>query len=245
MANEKVSELPTVASATNADILYAIQGGVSVQETVQQISNRISDNVVLENAGDPNGSVAGTKNQLLNDTTNDVLWLCKTTGTSSTAVWIPAYGAMNNGELIVGNSGGVPQLATLTAGSGITVVNGAGSITVNATGIAFPWTEVTGTSQPMLPNNGYIANNAALVTLALPATAVLGDKLEVIGKGAGGWTISQAASQQIHIGANSTAVGIGGSVSSQNQYDSLTLICTVANTTWTALGAPQGPLTTV
>lgn len=108
-----------------------------------------------------------------------------------------------------------------------------------------PTTEVTGTSQSMSTNNKYIANNAALVTLTLPTTAALGDLLMITGKGAGGWSIAQGASQLIRVGSQVTTTGAGGSLASTNQYDSLILECTVANTTWTVLGAPQGTLSGV
>lgn len=49
----------------------------------------------------------------------------------------------------------------------------------------FTWNEITGTSSGMAVNNGYIANNAGLVTLTLPASAALGSVIEVAGKGSG------------------------------------------------------------
>ena len=52
----------------------------------------------------------------------------------------------------------------------------------------------------MSVNNGYIANNAGLVTLTLPDTAALGDEVLVQGKGAGGWLIAQNASETIYFG---------------------------------------------
>lgn len=102
-----------------------------------------------------------------------------------------------------------------------------------------PYTVVTGTTQAMSTNNGYIANNAGLVTLTLPTTAAVGDVLKIIGMGAGGWRIAQNASQNVQLGSVSSTSGTGGSLSSTNRYDSIDLICTVANTTWQALGAPQ------
>lgn len=106
------------------------------------------------------------------------------------------------------------------------------------------WSEVTGTTQSMAVNNGYILNNAGVVTATLPTTAALGTIIEVAGKGAGGWTIAQNASQLIHYGSQVTTTGAGGSLSSSNQYDSVKLLCTVANTTWTVLSS-QGNLTYV
>ena len=53
--------------------------------------------------------------------------------TNSTGV--PAWsGTMTNGQLIIGNTSGTPTAATITAGTGITVTNGAGTISIAASG---------------------------------------------------------------------------------------------------------------
>lgn len=46
-------------------------------------------------------------------------------------------GMVNDGELLIGDGAGNPQINTLTAGAGITIVNGAGSITISATATSF------------------------------------------------------------------------------------------------------------
>lgn len=43
-------------------------------------------------------------------------------------------GPLTNGQLVVGSTGAAPQAATLTAGSGISISNAAGSVTIAATG---------------------------------------------------------------------------------------------------------------
>lgn len=95
------------------------------------------------------------------------------------------------------------------------------------------WNEVTGTSVSAAVNNAYILNNAGLVTLTIPTTAAVGDVIKVVGKGAGGWTIAQNASENINFGNVTTTTGTGGSLSSSLRYDCVELVCTVANTTWT------------
>jgi hypothetical protein len=126
--------------------------------------------------------------------------------------------------------------ATITAGAGISVTPGANTITIASTnGIA--WTEVTGTSQAMAVDSGYIANNAGLVTLTLPATAVVGDRVRIAGKGAGGWRCGQNAGQTINFGNTATTAGVGGYIDSTNQYDALELLCITANTTWVTLSS--------
>ncbi|MFA6335501.1 MAG: hypothetical protein WCX48_08090 [Bacteroidales bacterium] len=95
--------------------------------------------------------------------------------------------------------------------------------------------EVTGTTQAMAVNTPYIANNGALVTLTLPATAALGDFVAVEGKGAGGWKIAQNASQYIRFISISSVAGVGGSIASTAQYDVVRLLCTTANNGWTVI----------
>lgn len=159
---------------------------------------------------------------------------------------VPAWSAtLTNGQLIIGNTGNTPSVATLTAGAGISIVNGAGTITISSTGGGYNWTEVTGTSQAMSVNSGYIANNAGLVTLTLPATANVGDTIIVQGKGSGGWRIAQNAGQTIHFGTSDTTIGTGGYLESTNRYDSIELICITADTDFAVLTGVQGVLTVV
>jgi len=172
-------------------------------------------------------------------TSNSSVLVTNATGTPSFT------SSMTNGQLIIGSTGSTPIPGNITAGTGITVTNGAGTISISVSGSGVSWTEVTTTSQIMTVNGGYISNNAGLVTLTLPTSASIGDILYIVGKGAGGWLIAQNASQSIHIGSAASTIGVGGSVASTNQYDSIQLVCTTANTTWTALGAPQSALITI
>jgi len=144
-------------------------------------------------------------------------------------------GVATNGQLPIGSTGADPVLATLTAGVGISITNGTGSITIAGTGGGLSWTDVTGTTQAMAVNNGYTANNSGLVTLTLPSTAAYGSLVAVVGKGAGGWKIAQNSGQTIHFGITNTTTGTGGSLASTNQYDVVYLLCTVANTDFTVI----------
>ena len=99
--------------------------------------------------------------------------------------------------------------------------------------------EVITGSASMMTETIYIANFGTLCTLTLPSTADVGSLISIVGKGAGGWKIAQAAGQQIFISPDSTTLGIGGSLSSSAQYDSLNLICIVANDVWSTFGSPQ------
>lgn len=140
------------------------------------------------------------------------------------------------------NGSGDLGFSTLIAGTNISIANIGTSITISGMGFAgFTWNMVTGTSQNMVSHNGYIANNAGLVTLNLPATSAVGDEIDVIGKGAGGWLIQCGGGQTIVLGADTTSSG--GSLSSTNAKDALYIICTVANTEWQVGSAPQGNIT--
>lgn len=153
---------------------------------------------------------------------------------------VPGWSAsMTDGQLLIGDTSGTPVAANLTAGPGISIANGPGTIQISGTGSGIGWTEVTGTSQAMVADNGYVSNNAGLVTLTLPTTAAFGTAISIIGKGAGGWAIAQNSGQNVQVGSVSSTVGAGGSVASTNRFDSIDLLCTTANTTWTVQGGPQ------
>ena len=149
---------------------------------------------------------------------------------------ITALGAASNGQLPIGSGGANPVLATLSQGTGISIANGAGSITISSTGGGLTWTDVTASTQTMAVNNGYTSNDGAtLVTFTLPATAAYGTIIAVVGKAAGLWTIAQNALQTIHYGATNSTTGTGGSLSSTKQYDVVYLLTTIANTDFTVL----------
>lgn len=141
----------------------------------------------------------------------------------------------SNGQLLIGSTGNAPQLGTLTAGCGIGIANAAGSITISACGGGVTWNIVPGTSQAAAINNGYITANVALTTVTLPSTAAIGSIIEVCGEGAGMWTIAQNAGQSIQFGNQVTTTGVGGSISATNRYDTIKLLCRVANTTFHVL----------
>lgn len=174
---------------------------------------------ILNNAGNPNGLVAGLLYQLCWDTTNLILYICTTAGNAASAVW--------------------KKTITLTAGTGITISQAGSNITISAVGEGVTWNTISGTSASMVTDNGYIASNAGLVTLTLPTTASVGDALYILGNGAGGWSIAQNSGQQIQVGNVATTAGAGGSLSSTNRYDSIHLVCKVADTVWQAAEAPQ------
>lgn len=82
-----------------------------------------------------------------------------------------------DGQLLIGNSSGnTLAKSTLTAGTGISVTNGAGSITIANTLLGTPTMSiVTGTTQSAAANAHYILTNASATTVTLPSSPSAGD----------------------------------------------------------------------
>ena len=149
-----------------------------------------------------------------------------------------------NGQTFIGSAGVDPVAATLTAGTGIAIINGAGSITISSSGSS-GWVDQTTTPITMAANAGYTSDaGATLIVFTLPATSAIGDSVEINGKGAGLYRIAQATGQQINYGNIATTSGAGGSVSSTLQFDCIRLRCITANTIWVVVSS-QGNFTIV
>ncbi len=236
-----ISQLPAASSIGSADLFAIVQSSVTKKATASLVLNYVQTALALGTAAFVNVPIVPL-NGGTGVSSPTIHTLPVAQGTSN----FNFLGPLTNGQLLIGSTGADPVAATLTAGANISLTNGAGSISIAATGLAgFSWTTVTGTSQLMVANNGYIANNGALVTLTLPATSAVGDEIDIIGKGAGGWLIAQQAGQSINLGSSTTTIGVGGSLASTNRRDSLYMICTVANTEWTVGSGPVGNITVV
>jgi hypothetical protein len=104
MANIKISQLPTVANALLTDIFPVDQDGVTVSESLLQVSQLLTQQVILNYPGNPNGNVAGQTYQLLWDTTDKQLYIATTTGTAISTVWTGIF--YGGGGAPSGPSGG-------------------------------------------------------------------------------------------------------------------------------------------
>ena len=182
-----------------------------------------------------------------------------TLGTISTGVWNgtligPTFGGTGQSTYTTGDilyASATNTLSKLPIGSSTNVLTVTGGVPVWAAasvggtyvGGVTSWTDVTGTTQAMAINSGYLSDNVSRVTLTLPSTAAQFTVIRVCGNGAGGWTIAQNAGQNIQFGQNSSTVGVTGSVKSTNRYDTVELLCTVANTTWNVISY-DGNITT-
>lgn len=146
----------------------------------------------------------------------------------------------NNSGLASYSGSGTWAGRTITAGNaGIVVTNGdgiAGNPTIASAGGGFPWTDITGATQTLAINNGYVTDRSGGVAYTLPATATEGDMIWIAGK-LGAWSVAQAAGQQILIGSSSSTAGVTGSISSTNLGDCILLLCITggASTIWRAV----------
>ncbi len=161
-------------------------------------------------------------------------------GTITSGTW--------NGTVLTGQYGGTGVAntgSTITLGGNLTTSGSfASTFTMtNTTSVTFPvsgtlattaqltpWADVSGTSQAAVVNTSYIISNAGQTTVTLPATAAEGSFVQVQGKGAAGWIVAANTGQTIHFG--SSASSVAGSLTSTNLWDSVSLVCVTADTTW-------------
>ena len=123
--------------------------------------------------------------------------------------------ALTNGQLWIGDTGNPPSVSTLTEGSGVTITNAAGAITIAVDLTADVLPNAT-SAVPLVGNTTYITTNISggITTFTLPLTPVAGEFYEIIGGGSQGWTVAQRTSQQIFVNSVSTTPGTDGSISS-------------------------------
>lgn len=93
----------------------------------------------------------------------------------------------------------------------------------------FLWVDATSSTQQMAIGTGYVTDDSGGVTYTLPATAVLGNMMKVVGK-SGLATITPNALQQIVVGSVSGTVGVTGTCVANNVGDCIELVCITAGT---------------
>lgn len=152
---------------------------------------------------------------------------------------------LSAGQILIGTTASDPAAASIEAGTGITVTNTSGAITIAATGGGLTWSTITAGTLAAAINNAYVLNHASTAcVVTLPATAALGSKIILRGlAGSGGWTATANTGQTIQFGNQSSSSA--GSWSSTDPGDSCDLECIVANTTWALSNAVSSGLTKV
>lgn len=129
--------------------------------------------------------------------------------------------AATSGYVLTGNTGSIPTFQALPPSTAY-----------------ITWVDQTSSTVTMSVNTGYVMDDGStLITATLPSIAALGNTITVQGFGSGLWTIAQNANQMIHFGAITTTTGTGGSISSNGQYDSVTLVCVKTNTDFAVMAS--------
>lgn len=226
----------TVTSVSGGNNI-TITGVATVNPTVN-VSGTTNHSVLLGNATNSISSLAnGTTGQVLHAITgaNDPVWSAVSLTADVSGVLPIANGGTNANAMATTfgvNYFDGTRIVTTAVGTATHVLtsNGAGvAPTFQPAAVSgVTWTVIT-VNQTIVVNNGYITNKAGTLSLLLPATAVVGDIIKITGiQTAASWQITQNANQQIFLGAVSTTIGVGGSVTATAVRDSIELVCVVA-----------------
>jgi len=150
-----------------------------------------------------------------------------------------------DGQVLLAATAANPAWGSISAGSGITVTPGVNTLSIASTVVpGISWSQV-GVDGALVVDTGIVNSKAALLTMSLPAVSPINSIVKIVGWGAGGWIITQAANQQILFGNTNTTLGAGGSLASSNAGDTVELICVVADLVWRVMTGPVGNLTVV
>lgn len=144
--------------------------------------------------------------------------------------------AGTDGQLLIAATNADPAFASLVAGAGVSLTPGANSLTIAMVGVAVTWNLISA-SQALISNNGYFCvSPGGALSLSLPATSNKGDEIEITLDGATSWTLTQPnAGSRIRIGNQQTSLGVGGTLASTAQGDSIRLVCQTANNLWNVI----------
>ena len=128
--------------------------------------------------------------------------------------------------LVAGASNAIVSVGTGTAGQVLTSNGPGADPSYQAVGLT-SYVNVTSATQTMAVNTGYVTNDpASLITYTPPATCAVGTRFAIVGNSSNGWTLDLAAnSQTFNFGNTPGTVA----VTSQNRYDAIEFVCTVAN----------------
>ena len=185
-------------------------------------------------------------NLLVSSATNVVTGLTTgVTGTILTGVsgasptWTTATypSSVAKGDVLCASAANVVDVIQANTTGWVLTSNGAATApTFQAPGIApgggIAWSREAGNTVAISVDHGYVPTNVGLTTFTLPAAAVLGTIIAVMGESAAGWKIAQRAGQNIQYGNTSTTVGVTGYLASSNAFDVVYIVCRVADTTW-------------
>ena len=146
---------------------------------------------------------------------------------------------LSAGELLIGTTSGDPAAALLSGINGIGISSLSGQITITNTYGLNGWvtTNQTSSSASLIAMHQYIntGTSNSKITYTMQSTVALGYLFRIVGVpgNTGGWTINFQSGQTCHIGSQTTSSG--GSISSNDYRDVITIVCTATNTKFSVL----------
>lgn len=228
-----------VASFNSADFIVDANGYVSSSGGGASLSFGVDASTVPgTNPVVANGSglVTITGGQVAAGTTANVI---RTDSLAANTYTIQVQRSQATGSSTIGDNG----VCHFNSSQFTVDANGFVSSTGGGTG-GITWQTITA-SQTLAINNGYVCiSPGGALSLALPTTSVVGSLISIILDGSTSFTITQAAGQSIQLGNRNTTSGVGGSITSTQQGDSISLVCSVNNLRWNAFSS-MGNLTVV
>jgi len=226
-ANPAWSTATWPATTTQGDVIYS-----SANNTVAGLAKDANATRYLSNTGASNNP-AWAQVELTNGVSGI---LPVTNGGTGVATFTTAYAVV-----CAGTTATNPLQPTASAGNAGEVLTSNGNAAlptfqaISGGGIA--WSVITA-NQSIVVDEGYICNKAGVLALALPGTAAVGTVFRVTGINQNlGWSVTQAANQQIHFGNVSTTAGVGGSLASTLIRDSIECVCVVADLEWQVISS--------
>lgn len=158
-------------------------------------------------------------------------------GTGSIVATTPA----TNGQVLLGSTGADPAFGTITTTTGLAFTTGAASLALNVLHGGYN-VNAASAGVPLVAQNSYTVTAAGATSFSLPATAAVGDTIELASAlgNTGGWIITQGAGQEIWSGTLHTTNGATGTLAGAI-HTTVTLMCTIANVEFIVLaGSPNG-----
>jgi hypothetical protein len=158
-------------------------------------------------------------------------------------------GFISGGDLAIGTGASAPSqqisVGHITGSGGIIVSYSNPNINIDGSGAggSIVW-NIISSSQTLANQNGYFCSGGGTLSLLLPPISVLGDTIEITIDGSAGFHVTQGAGQSIKFGNQITTAGVGGSIASTGQGDTIRMVCKTANLAWNIVSC-MGNLTFV
>jgi len=225
---QDTSDSNNLKTVTTQSVANLFAGVTSVSGTTNRITSTGGTTPVIDISasyvGQSSITTVGTVSSgTWNGTTVDVSHGGTGVATMTTAYAPICAGTTATGALQVASTGQSTSgfVLTSTGASSLPTWQAAG-------GGGMSWANISGTTQSAAVNTGYVIGNASQTTVTLPTTAALGSVVAIQGQGAAGWVLAPGAGQTIKVGGSSAST----SITSAAQYDTIQVVCIVANTTW-------------